>query len=124
MWGTVFRDERAIHERATLPLTTSRFVSRCPCLNALADFEVTKAELNRLHVRRRRERAQRRRRRLRLVSGQERALFRLYMLQARPTLGVCFLSQPYFVPLFWLCLVHVRSAVEFPSHASSANFLP
>ena len=36
------------------------------------------------------------------------------MLQARPTLGVCFLSQPYFVPLFWLCLVHVRSAVDFP----------
>ena len=43
------------------------------------------------------------------------------MLQARQTLGVCFVSQPYFVPLFWLCLVHVRSAVEFPSHASSAN---
>ena len=40
--------------------------------------------------------------------------FRVHMLQARPTLGVCFLSQPYFVPLFWLCLVHVRSAVDSP----------
>jgi hypothetical protein len=34
-------------------------------------------------------------------------LFRLHMLQARPALGVCFLSQPYFVfssmsSLFWI----------------------